>query len=150
VRELWSEVVSSSIARERVLLVVSPRVRLRSMVEGLLPFLGWWVWITGSFWRWKLLCLNQCAMAWLMGEVQAVWGRGPCHHGWCVLRSPMIMQLAGILRVGRRAASGSGLQGEYRLKMVKDMVSCSCCSVMVVSRKEFCAAKVVVAQSPGS
>jgi len=120
------------------------------MVEGLLPFLGWWVGIAGLFWRWKLLCSSQCAMAWLAGEVQAVWGRGPCHHGWCALRSPIIRQFAGMLSDGRRAASGSGLPGEYRLKMVKLVVCCSCCSVMVVPRKESWAVKVVVALSPGS
>jgi len=62
----------------------------------------------------------------------------------------MIMQFAGMLSEGRRAASGSGLPGEYKLKMVKDVVCCSCCSVSVVPRKEFCAVKVVVALSPGS
>ena len=49
VRELCSEVVSSSIASERADLVVSPWVRHRSMVEGLLPFLRWWVGIDGLF-----------------------------------------------------------------------------------------------------
>ena len=120
------------------------------MVEELLPFHGWWIAIAGSFWRWKFLCSSQCAMAWLVGEVQAVWRRGPCHHGWCALRLPMIMQFAGMLREGRRAASSSGLPGEYKLKMVKDVVCCSCCSVMVVPRKESCTVKVVVAVSPGS
>ena len=43
--------VSSSIASERADLVVSPWVRHRSMVEGLLPFLRWWVGIDGLFWR---------------------------------------------------------------------------------------------------
>jgi len=38
------------------------------------------------------------------------------------------------VELGRRAASGSGLPGEYRLKMVKLVVCCSCCSVMVVPR----------------
>jgi len=55
-----------------------------------------------------------------------------------------------MLSKGRRAASGSGLPGEYRLKMVKLVVCCSCCSVMVVPRKESWAVKVVVALSPGS
>jgi len=150
VRELWSEVVSLSIASVRADLVVSPWVRHRSMVEGLLPFLGWWVGIAGLFRRWKLLCSSQCTMAWLAGEVRAVWGRGPCHHGWCALRSPIIRQFAGMLSERRRAASGSDLPGEYRLKMVKLVVCCSCCSVMVVPRKESWAVKVVVAQSPGS
>jgi len=89
-------------------------------------------------------------MAWLAGEVRVVWGRGPCHHGWCVLRSPIIRQFAGMFSEGRRAASCSGLPGEYRLKMVKLVVCCSCCSVMVVPRKESWAAKVVVVLSPGS
>jgi len=40
-----------------------------------------------------------------------------------------------MLSEGRRAASGSGLPGEYRLKMVKLVVCCSCCSVIVVPRK---------------
>jgi len=96
------------------------------------------------------MCSSQCAMAWLVGEVRAVWGRGPCHHGWCALRWPIIRQFPGMLSEGRRAASGSGLPGEYRLKMVKLVVCCSCCSVMVVSRKESWAVKVVVALSPGS
>jgi len=48
----------------------------------------------------------------------------------------LIRQFAGMLSEGRRAASGSGLPGEYRLKMVKLVVCCSCCSVMVVPRKE--------------
>ena len=150
VRELWSEVVLSLIARGRVHLVVSPQVRHRLMVEGLLLFLGWWVGIAGSFCRWKLLCSSQCMMVWLAGEVRAVWGRGSCHHGWCALRSPMIMKFVGMLSKGRRATSGSGLPGEYKLKMVKDMVCGSCCSVMVVPRKESCTVKVVVPVSPES
>jgi len=143
-------VLSSSIARERVHLVISPQVRYMSMVEGLLPFLGWWVGIAGSFWRWKLLCSSQCTMAWLVGKVQVMWGRGPCHHGWCTLRSLMIFQFAGMLSEGRRAASSSGLPDEYNLKMVKDVVCCSCCSMMVVPRKESYAVKVVVALNPES
>ena len=79
-----------------------------------------------------------------------MWGRGPCHHGWCAFRSPIIRQFAGMLSEGRRAASGSALPGEYMLKMVKLVVCCSCCSVMVVPRKESWAVKVVVALSPGS
>jgi len=90
VRELWSEVVSSLIASERADLVVSLWVSHRSMVEGLLPFLGWWVGIAGLFWRWKLLCSSQCAMAWPAGEMRAVWGTEHCHHGWRALRSPII------------------------------------------------------------
>jgi len=150
VRELWFEMVSSSIASARADLVVYPWVRHRSMVEQLLPFLGWWVGIADLFWRWKLLCSRQCALAWLAGEVRAVWGRGPCHHGWCALRSPIIRQFAGMLSEGRRAASGSGLLGEYRLKMVKLVVCCSCCSVMVVPSKQSWAVKVVLALSTGS
>jgi len=75
-------------------------------------------------------------MAWLAGEVRAVWGRRPYHHGWCTLRSPIISKFAGMLIEGSRAANGSCLPGEYRLKMVKLVVCCSCCSVMVVPRKE--------------
>jgi len=120
------------------------------MVEGLLPFLGWCVGIAGLFWRWTLLCSSQCAMVWLAEEVRVVWGRGPCDYGWCALRSPIIRQFAGMLSEGRRAASSSGLPGKYRLKMVKLVVCCSCCSVMVVPRKESWAVKVVVALSPGS
>jgi len=44
-------------------------------------------------------------MAWLAGEVWAVLGRGPCHHGWCALRSPIIRQFAEMLSEGRRAAT---------------------------------------------
>jgi len=63
VRELWSEVVSLSIASEMADLVVYPWVRHKSMVEGLLPFFGWWVGIAGLFWRLKLLCSSQCTIA---------------------------------------------------------------------------------------
>jgi len=111
-------------------------------------------WMVGGdcwfVWRWKLLCSSQCAMAWLVGEVRTAWGRGPCHHRWYALRSPIIGQFAGMLSEGRRAASGSGLLGEYRSKILKLVVCCSCCSVMVVPRKESRAVKVVVALSPGS
>ena len=79
-----------------------------------------------------------------------MWGREPCHHGWCALRLPIIRQFAGILSEGRRAASSSGLPDEYRLKMVKLVVCCSYCSVMVVPRQESWAVKVVVVLSPGS
>jgi len=40
VTELWSEVVPWSIARARIEMVISPRERQRSIVDGVLPFLG--------------------------------------------------------------------------------------------------------------
>jgi hypothetical protein len=40
VMELWSEVVSWSVARERIEALMFPRERQRSIVDGVLPFLG--------------------------------------------------------------------------------------------------------------
>ena len=40
VMELWAEVVSWSVASERIVAVISPRERQRSIVDGVLPFLG--------------------------------------------------------------------------------------------------------------
>ena len=83
-----------------------------SMVDGCPPFLGWCVGIAGSFWRQKLLSSSQFAIVRLAVEIQAACGSGPCHHRWCVLRSPMSRQLVGNLRVGRNAANGSAHPGE--------------------------------------
>jgi hypothetical protein len=40
VMELWSEVVSWLVASERIELVIFPRERHRSIVDGVPPFLG--------------------------------------------------------------------------------------------------------------
>jgi hypothetical protein len=112
VTALWSEVVSWSTANDKTDCVVEPRKRHKSMVEGRPPFLGWCQGIEGSFWRWKLLSSSQSAIAWLAREIRTVDGRGPCHHAWCALRSPMSIQSLGGLKVGRIAASGSARPGE--------------------------------------
>jgi len=46
--ELWSEVVSWFVASEMMELVMSPRERQRSIVDSVVPFLGWWVGNPGS------------------------------------------------------------------------------------------------------
>jgi len=112
VTALWSQVVSWSTARDKMDCVVEPRERHKSMVEGCPPFLGWCVGIAGSFWRWKLLSSSQFAIVWLPREIRAVDGRGPCHHGWCALKSPISRQSFGSLSVGRIAARGSARPGE--------------------------------------
>jgi len=43
VMELWSEVVLWFVASEMMELVMPPRERQRSIVDGVVPFLGWWV-----------------------------------------------------------------------------------------------------------
>jgi hypothetical protein len=78
--ELWSEVVSWSMASASIDWVIEPRERHRSIVEGLLPFRGWWVGIPGLLWRWKLLFSSQLTIEWVAAEVRALWGRVPCHH----------------------------------------------------------------------
>ena len=149
-RELWSEVVSWSIASVRTSCVVLPLERHRSMVEGCPPFRGWWVGVAILLWRWKLFSVSQLAMVWLAGEVCADGGSGPCHHVWCALRSPIRRQSVGRLMVGRMAATGFGCPGEYRLYRLNVVVCCCCRDVMVVPRKESWAIKVVVALSPGT
>jgi hypothetical protein len=47
VRALWSEVVSWSMASDRIDCVTDPRERHKSMVVGCPPFLGWCVGIPG-------------------------------------------------------------------------------------------------------
>ena len=94
--------------------------------------------------------MSQLAILWLAGEMQADCGRGPCHHVWCALRSPIRRQSAGRSIVGRMAATGSGRPGEYRLYTVNEAVCCCCWIVMVVPRKESWAVKMVVAVSPGA
>ena len=78
--ELWSEVVSWSMASARIDWVIEPREKHRSMVEGLPPFHGWWVGIPGLLWRWKLLFSSQSTIEWVAAEVRALCGRVPCHH----------------------------------------------------------------------
>jgi len=120
------------------------------MVEGCPPFRGWWVWLAILLWRWKLFSVSQLAMVWLAREVRADGGSGPCHYVWWALRSPIRRQSVGRSMVGRMAATGSGHPGEYRLYRVNVVVCCCWRDVMVVHRKESCAAKVVVALSPGA
>src|SRR3978361_1166683 len=50
--ELWSEVVSWSMASARIDWVIEPREKHRSMVEGLPPFRGWWGGFTGMLAVW--------------------------------------------------------------------------------------------------
>jgi hypothetical protein len=148
VRELWSDVVSWLMATLRIDLVMVPRERQRSMVEGLLPFLGWWVGTPGLLWRQKLLVSSQPTIVCAAREVRAACGRGPCHHVWCALRSPRRMQSVGRLMEGRMEARGSARPGEYRLKMVKVLWCCPWVQVMVVPRNESRDVNVVVAVSP--
>jgi hypothetical protein len=70
--ELWSEVVSWSMASASSDWVIEPRERHRSMVEGLPPFRGWWVGILGLLCRWKLLFSSQLTIAWVAAEVRAL------------------------------------------------------------------------------
>ena len=53
VTELWSEVVSWSMASARMSLPMYPLERQRSIVDGLVPFLGWCVGSAILLWRWK-------------------------------------------------------------------------------------------------
>jgi hypothetical protein len=46
--ELWSDVVSWFVASDCMEVVMAPRERQRSIVDGVLPFLGWWVASPGS------------------------------------------------------------------------------------------------------
>src|SRR3978361_1262027 len=109
---LWSEVVSWSTASVKIECVGEPREKHKSMEDACTPLLGWCVVIAGSFWRQKLLSSSQFAIVWLAVEIRADCGSGPCHQGWCALRSPMRRQSVGSLRVGRIAASGSARPGE--------------------------------------
>ena len=106
------------------------------MVEGCPLFLGWWVGLAISLWRWKLFSVSQLAMVWLAGEVRADGGNGPYHHVWWVLRSPIRRQSVGRSMVGTMAATGSGRPGQYRLYRVNVVVCCCWRDVMVVPRKE--------------
>jgi len=126
--------------------VVDPREKQKSIVEGRSPFLRWCVGIAGSFWRWKLLSTSQFAIIWLLREIRAVDERGPCHHNWYALWSPISRELFVSLRVGRIAASGSACPGEWKLKRVKDFWLCD--EVIVVPKKESWAEKTVVALKP--
>ena len=70
--ELWSEVVSWFVARERIEEVMSPQERQRSIVDGVLAFLGWWVGSPGTLCSWKWLDSSHSARVWLAGDVRAV------------------------------------------------------------------------------
>jgi len=67
---LWSEVVSWSTVNAKIDCVTDPREIHKSIIEGCPPFLGWCVGIPGSFWRWKLLSVNQFVIVWLAWEVR--------------------------------------------------------------------------------
>ena len=72
VMALWSEVVSWSVASKRIEVVTSPREKQRSIVDGVLPFLGWWVDSPGTLCSWELLDSNQSARLWLAADVPVV------------------------------------------------------------------------------
>jgi hypothetical protein len=78
--ELWSDVVSWSMASANIDCVIEPREKHRSIVEGFPPFRGWWVGNPGLLWRWKLLFSSQLTIEWVAVDVRALRGRLPCHH----------------------------------------------------------------------
>jgi len=51
---------------------MSPLERYRLMVNGVPPFLGWWVGSPGSLCHWMLFDSSHSARWWLAGEVCAV------------------------------------------------------------------------------
>jgi hypothetical protein len=71
-------------------------VKVRSIVDGDVKFLGWWVGIPGLLWRQKSCRSNQCAINSEGVLTFRICGlsiaRFPAHQGWWALKSPMRRQ----------------------------------------------------------
>ena len=112
VTELWSVVVSWLMARARMSLLMFPLERQRSIIDGLVPFLGWCDGSAIFLWRWKSWVSSQSAMVWEARDILIVGGWGPCHQIWWAFRSPNSMVSVGGVNVESIAARWSGFPGE--------------------------------------
>jgi hypothetical protein len=112
----WSDVEAGLISYARMSLVMLPAEKQRSISDGDVPFRGKCVSVPGLLCRKKLCVSIQSTMQSVSVQWDRIWLSSSMlvlpYHGWCALRSPMIM--AGSLgrNWGRRFAMAWGLPGE--------------------------------------